>query len=171
VGGKGGGGGRGEGWTKPCMHIWIIKEKWKKKKVSLLDRINYFQRLQMHQFSYKVHFLFLLCILFSVNCYTFIHICIHCLGHLSPLPPTPSPPPCFQAEPVLFYWRENIRDNKKDIAFLLAWDKDSYTERFLALLPCTCVWRPKLVHLYQTSSLHPDHLPIVTSASLRLLYP
>jgi hypothetical protein len=32
VGGKGGGGGRGEKWTKPCMHIWIIKEKWKKNK-------------------------------------------------------------------------------------------------------------------------------------------
>jgi hypothetical protein len=31
VSGKGGGGGRGEKWTKPCMHIWIIKEKWKKK--------------------------------------------------------------------------------------------------------------------------------------------
>jgi hypothetical protein len=31
VGGKGGGGGRGEKWTKPCMHIWIIKEKWNKK--------------------------------------------------------------------------------------------------------------------------------------------
>jgi hypothetical protein len=29
--GKGGGGGRGEKWTKPCMHIWIIKEKGKKK--------------------------------------------------------------------------------------------------------------------------------------------
>jgi hypothetical protein len=27
VGGKGGGGGRWEKWTKPCMHIWIIKEK------------------------------------------------------------------------------------------------------------------------------------------------
>jgi hypothetical protein len=26
VGGKGGGGGRGEKWIKPCMHIWIIKE-------------------------------------------------------------------------------------------------------------------------------------------------
>jgi hypothetical protein len=30
VGGKGGGGGSGEKWTNPCMHIWIIKEKWKK---------------------------------------------------------------------------------------------------------------------------------------------
>jgi hypothetical protein len=36
-----------------------------------------------------------------------------------------------------FCWRENIRDNQKNIAFLLVWDKDSYTERFLALLPCT----------------------------------
>jgi hypothetical protein len=45
---------------------------------------------------------------------------------------------------------------------LLAWDKDSYTERFLALLPCTCILQPKLIHLYQTSSLLPGHLPIVT---------
>jgi hypothetical protein len=30
VGGKGGGGGRGKKWTKPYMHIWIIKEKEKK---------------------------------------------------------------------------------------------------------------------------------------------
>jgi hypothetical protein len=26
VSGKGGGGGRGEKWSKPCMHIWIIKQ-------------------------------------------------------------------------------------------------------------------------------------------------
>jgi hypothetical protein len=26
VGGKGGGGGRGEKWPKHCMHIWIIKQ-------------------------------------------------------------------------------------------------------------------------------------------------
>jgi hypothetical protein len=25
VGGKGGDGGRGEKWPKPCIHIWIIK--------------------------------------------------------------------------------------------------------------------------------------------------
>jgi hypothetical protein len=36
VGGKGGSGGRGEKWTKPCMHIWIIKEKGKKKEISFL---------------------------------------------------------------------------------------------------------------------------------------
>jgi hypothetical protein len=38
------------------------------------------------------------------------------------------------------------------------------------LLLCTCVLQPTLVYLYQTSSLLPGHLPIVTSASLRLLY-
>jgi hypothetical protein len=69
-----------------------------------------------------------------------------------------------------FFWRENIADNKKDIAFLLVWDKDSYTERFLALFPCTCVLQPTLVHLCQTSSLLPGPLPIVASSSLRLLY-
>jgi hypothetical protein len=60
--------------------------------------------------------------------------------------------------------------NKKDVAFLLVWDKDSYTERFPVLLPCTCVLQLTLVHLYQTSSKLPGHLPIVPSASLRLLY-
>jgi hypothetical protein len=103
---------------------------------------------------------------------------IHCLGHLSPLPPTPAlRPPCPFASrqnlfcPLLqFCWRENIIDNKKDIAFLLAWDKDGYIERFLALLPCICVLQPRLIHLYQTSSVLPGPLPIVASASLRLLY-
>jgi hypothetical protein len=53
---------------------------------------------------------------------------------------------------------------------LLVWDKYSYTERFLALLPCTCVLQPELIHLYQTSSLLPGHLPILTAVILRLLY-
>jgi hypothetical protein len=41
VGGKGGGGGRGEKWPKPCMHTWIIKEKkiLKKKKVRDISNI------------------------------------------------------------------------------------------------------------------------------------
>jgi hypothetical protein len=56
------------------------------------------------------------------------------------------------------------------MAFLLVWDKDSHTERFLALLPCTCVLQPTLVHHYQTSSLLSGPLPIVASDSLRLLY-
>jgi hypothetical protein len=51
---------------------------------------------------------------------------------------------------------------------LLVWDKDSYTERFLTLLPCSCV--PfTLVPFYQTSSLLPGPLPIVASANFGLL--
>jgi hypothetical protein len=34
--------------------------------------------------------------------FSFIHMCIHCLGHFSTLPPLPYiPPPQFQADPVL----------------------------------------------------------------------
>jgi hypothetical protein len=67
-----------------------------------------------------------------------------------------------------FHWRENIRDTKQDISFLLVWGKDSYTERFLALLPYFCLLQPTLIHLCQTSSLLSDTLPIVASSSLRL---
>jgi hypothetical protein len=38
------------------------------------------------------------------------------------------------------------------------------------LLSCISVLQPELVHLYQTSSLLPGHLPTVTYVSLRLLY-
>jgi hypothetical protein len=100
-------------------------------------------------------------------------MCIHCLCHLTiPLPP---PPPAAASGQSLFYpivlwfcWRENITDNKKDIVFLLVWDKDSYTERFLALLPCTSVLQPKLVHLYQISSLLPSPLPIVALGQFKI---
>jgi hypothetical protein len=97
---------------------------------------------------------------------TFIHMCIHCLGYLS-LPLLPGRT-CSTLLFSDFVEEKNIRDNKKDIAFLLVCDKDNYTERFLALLPCTCVLQPTWVHLCQTSSLLP--IPIVASASLRLLY-
>jgi hypothetical protein len=97
--------------------------------------------------------------------FTFTYMCIHYLGQ--PLPPSRQN----LFHPLLWFcWRENIRDNKKDIAFLLVWAKDSYSERFLALLPCTSVLQPTSVHLYQTSSLLPTPLPIVASASLILLY-
>jgi hypothetical protein len=33
-----------------------------------------------------------------------------------------------------------------------------------------CVLKPTLVHLYQTSSVLPGHLPLVACVSLRLLY-
>jgi hypothetical protein len=87
----------------------------------------------------------------------------------------PSPTPDCQAEPVppscslILLKRKHKREWERHIIFLL-WDEGSYTERFLALLPCTCVLQPTLVHLYQTSSLVPGPLPIVASASLRLLY-
>jgi hypothetical protein len=101
--------------------------------------------------------------------FTFTHMCSHCLSHSPPYPRTSgqnsSCPLVLQ-----FCWRQNVGANKKDIGFLLLWGKDSYTERFLALLPCTCVLQPTLVHFYQTSSLLPSPLPIGASASLRLLY-
>jgi hypothetical protein len=53
---------------------------------------------------------------------------------------------------------------------LLIWNKNIYTERFLALLPRTCVLQPTLVHFYQMSSLLPGPLPLVASANLRLQY-
>jgi hypothetical protein len=68
------------------------------------------------------------------------------------------------------FWRENIGDNKKDITFLLVWDKDSYTERFMALLPWTCILKPTLIHLCQTTSLLPCPLLTMAFANLTLLY-
>jgi hypothetical protein len=97
-------------------------------------------------------------------------MCIHCLGCL-PHPPNPLlPGRTCSAFFFSDFVQENIRNNNKEIEFLLAWNKDSYTERFLALLPCTCVLQPALGHLYQTSSQLLGHLPIVVSANLRLLY-
>jgi hypothetical protein len=57
------------------------------------------------------------------------------------------------------------------MVFLLAWDKDTCTGRFLALLPCACLLQPTLALLYQTSSFLLGSLPIVASANLRLLTP
>jgi hypothetical protein len=111
--------------------------------------------------------------------YLFIYSYMHTLfGPSLPLSPYPLPlPPTHLTSrqnlfcPLLqFCWSKDINNNKKDIGFLLVWDKDSYTERSLALLPCMYALQPELVHLYQTSSLLPGHLPIVTSVSLRLLY-
>jgi hypothetical protein len=59
--------------------------------------------------------------------YSFIHMCIHCLGHFSPLPPVPTPstqpPHHFQPEPVLplslILLKRRHKHSKKDKAFLL----------------------------------------------------
>jgi hypothetical protein len=101
----------------------------------------------------------------------YIYLHVHTL--FGPHTPLSHPPTCTHnlIRPLIlqFCWRENIGDNK-DIAFLLAWDKDSSTERFLVLLACTCVLWPIFVLLYQTPSLVPSSLPIVALASLRLFY-
>jgi hypothetical protein len=81
---------------------------------------------------------------------SFLHLltCVHHLGHLL------SPSALLSSDFVEKTW-----DTKKNIAFLQIWDENGYTERFLMLLPCTCVLQPTLVHLYQASSLHPGSLP------------
>jgi hypothetical protein len=76
-------------------------------------------------------FIYFFCFLYSV-----IHMCIHWAISLSrdpPLaPPQPAPPTLLASRqnlfcPLLqFCWRENISDNKKDILFLLVWDKSTF---------------------------------------------
>jgi hypothetical protein len=104
---------------------------------------------------------------YILSFFTFTHTCIHCLGH-----PPPRPLLGRTCSTLLFsdFVEEIAWDNKKDIAFLLLWDKDSCTEGFLTLLPCTCVLEATVIHLYQTSSLISSTFPIVVFASLRLLY-
>jgi hypothetical protein len=100
-------------------------------------------------------------------------MCIHYLHHVSPptLSPTTSPLPLVQTPdppfrqnlfrpPVLqFCRRKNIKDNKRNMVFLLVGDKDSYKGRFLVLFPCICVLQPQLVHFNQSSSLLPTWSP------------
>jgi hypothetical protein len=69
-----------------------------------------------------------------------------------------------------FCWRENISDNKKDIAFLIICEKDSYKERFLALLQCTYFLQTTFVISTRPLFYFLVPLPIVAFARLRLLY-
>jgi hypothetical protein len=98
---------------------------------------------------------------------SFLHLltCVYIIWAISPHPPFHLMAHRFCRLVLWFCWRKNIKD-KKNIAFLLVWDEDSYTGRFFVLFPCICVLQPKLVH----SSLLPGPLSIVASASLRLLY-
>jgi hypothetical protein len=63
-----------------------------------------------------------------------------------------------------------MKGKKRNIVFLLVWDKDSYTGRFLVLFLGIYVLQPQLVHLYQSSLLLPSPLPTVAPASLTFLY-
>jgi hypothetical protein len=92
--------------------------------------------------------------------YSFIHMCIHCLGNFSTLSPSPHQ---FQAGPVLplslILLKKRHKHKKEDKEFLLV--KDSYTERFLTLLSCTHVLTThvdsSLTDLY-TGSWSPSHV-------------
>jgi hypothetical protein len=87
-----------------------------------------------------------------------------------PLPPHP-PAPGRTCSTFLFsYFLEKIIKVNKNMASFVGWDKDSYTGRFHVLFPCICALQPKLVPLYQTSSLLPSPLPTVASDSLKLQY-
>jgi hypothetical protein len=59
---------------------------------------------------------FLFSVFTSLFFYSFIHMCIHCLGHFSLLPPPPSSFPLFppfQAEPVLSFSPVLLKSRKK----------------------------------------------------------
>jgi hypothetical protein len=161
-----------------CLHytlgIWPLKpeKSWK----ILLKHI----KISVDSGDYRIQALTWNTNLFIFFYCLYIYSYVHTLFGPS-LPPTShylslSPPTPLASRQNLFchllqfWWKENIRDNKKDIRILLVWDKDSYKERFLALLPRTCALQPTLVHLYQTTSLLLSHLPIMASVSLRLLY-
>jgi nicotinamide riboside transporter PnuC len=103
-----------------------------------------------------------------ISIYIFLFLQFKIYSHVFTLfGPYPHPPASSQSlfcSLVLWFcWIENIGDNKKDVAFLLVRDKDSCTEWFLPLLPCTCVLQPTLVPLYQTSSQLASPLLIVAS--------
>jgi hypothetical protein len=50
-----------------------------------------------------------------------------------------------------FVDEKTLKDNEKNMAFLLVWDMDSYTRRFFVLFLCICILQPKLVDFYQDS--------------------
>jgi hypothetical protein len=121
----------------------------------MISSINYFLISSQQNFLF-LNFLFI---------YSHVHILF---GPFLPLLPTASsisPQPRLASRQSLFCpflqfcWRE-------DISVFASWDKDSYTERFLALLPWTNVLQPKLIHLYLTFSPVLDPLPILTPVTL-----
>jgi hypothetical protein len=79
-------------------------------------------------------------------------------SHLPPVS-TPTPHP---AEPVLlvlrFCRRQNIKGKKRNMVFLLVWDKVSYTKSFLVLFPCIYILQLQLIHLLLSFSLPPNSL-------------
>jgi hypothetical protein len=96
-----------------------------------------------------------------------LHTCVYIVCTILILLPFSLP----SLSPVLpFCRRKNIKEKKGNMEFLLIWDKDSYTGRFLMLFPCIYILHPQLVHLYQSSLLLISSLPMLAPASLRFLY-
>jgi hypothetical protein len=53
------------------------------------------------------------------------------------------PPSCTDPDPVLWFCRrKNIKGKKRNMTFLLVWNKDSYTGRFLVVPMHICVITP-----------------------------
>jgi hypothetical protein len=101
--------------------------------------------------------------------YSFIHICMHSLGHFS-TQDTHLPSPCLPLAsrqnlffPFLqFFWREDISDNKKDIAFLLvekriSIQRDSY---HCFHTQCITTWIDSSLPDLFTTSQSPYHIDL-----------
>jgi hypothetical protein len=97
--------------------------------------------------------------------YIHVYIFSPCIIH----PPIPSLPlsasnPCRTCSSLVvsdFCKRKCIRDKNRNLIFLLVWNKDNYTRRFIALFPYMYVIELQLIHFCQ-SMVAPD--------SLRFLY-
>jgi hypothetical protein len=81
----------------------------------------------MNKAAIKQLYIHILTFLYFYFLNSFIHMCIHCLGHFSPLPPPPSSSPHHLSLPGRicsalisnYVEKESIRNNKKDKVFLL----------------------------------------------------
>jgi hypothetical protein len=96
-------------------------------------------------------------------------MCIPYLQHL-PIPPSAKPPPLGRTCSALlfsgFVEEKNIKDNKKNLEFLLVRQGDS-----LCCFHAHVYYNPNwFISICQSSSLFPSPLPIVVWASLRLLH-
>jgi hypothetical protein len=84
--------------------------------------------------------------------FAFSYMCMHYLLNIhhpnpfpitSPLPLVPTPDPgqrLFYPIVLQFCRRKNIKDSKRNMAFLLVRDKDSYAGRFLVLFSCIYIY-------------------------------
>jgi hypothetical protein len=93
--------------------------------------------------------------------FAFTYMCMHYLHHIHPPIPFPATSPLprvstlphthsFRIYSVLLlsnFIKEKTKDKKKNMTFLLVWDKYSCTGSFFVLFPCIYVLQPQLVHL------------------------